>query len=789
MNHMESSTPETVETAPTETHFLEHPPACGNGLVWSRDDGRIAVAADSLVVVMCPRGTNEAGEAFGLVAWKQGVPCLGDSPESFTGYRNSLYTYPDSIQEDEKKGIARSKAQDVGRGRSYDFVKNMLELLSVKDRENGSLKIQTSFRVAELLDDVYFNPDAPKVVSIAWSPSMCSDVGGCLLGVVFDDSSVMLYSVSEAMSASWNPLIDLSRYRNLSGGLSSSCLDIAWSEEIVGATRCFSIIGVVSSDGTVDIFRVTHMSLSLSENKLEERIQYIGKVDIPGERICHMNLAVMEETHELLVLCGCQNGSVFAWSDSFSHLENLDTSVKNMMTEGNNLCIFEKDYLMVSCIDCSMTSDPSDGSRKLLISVGKTVGVVQIYMGGDIDTSKTILESLERGIILQIPRKIDSHTVSGIASLMNGRMVVATSRLGNIITFRIAPDGLLSIGSNPIHHNRGPGKASYKGFGYYGIAASPGGNFIAVAKQAQEPDQAYNRQKQVYQMITQGYIHIQSVVGPDAEVPSITDSLKSCIDGWTLNARETNVSRASLWDIERLATLSERMEPNVERLPEILQHVQDNAGLGLTADKRPCVVRNVSLRHVAVLIHLLRALQKTYDQILSISDLEMVMMKATVERIMATDVVGGETQNLSPLLALDFAVSHQSSHGWIFTDDFVEQVKDLYAVFGEDVIVDGAPPSRQISPSIKDLMAPMSSGSVDESLVAFVSNSNNPSAEPCPVPRCPASLLGILDGGAWACQSCHRSFGCPARPECLLHGGFACTLCAGVVEIDKYFYS
>lgn len=784
--------PEELELARNETHVLEYPPTCGNGIVWNKDDGRIAIASGGLVVVVRPDGKGVGSHAVGLVTWKEGVPCLGDDEECFIDYLNCLNMYTDGLEDDGKKSVSKSTSQDVARGRTFGHVKEMLERLSRVDSESDRRKIQTSIMVSELMDDAYFNSESPKVVSLAWSPGMCSSLGGSLLGVVFDDSSTILYSISESMSVLWTPVLQLSRYREVHPGeLPSVCVGIAWSEEIVYSTSCFSILGVVLGNGSVDLYRVAHVEMSLDGENLDQRIVCVGTIEIPDECITQIRFAVMHEMQEFVAVCGCRSGVVVAWSEPWSSFIDMSNTIdENLITvrEDNHLRIVDHDDLMVSSLDCSITRDASGNAQSLLISVGKTVGVVQLYLGDDLNASESTLASLRRGGMLQVPRTIDCHTVSGLACLMNGKLVVATSRLGNILTLKIPENNSKSatIGLNPVHHNTGPGMASYKGYGYYGIAASPGGNFVALARQAQEPDQAFRRQLQIHQMITQGYLHIQSVVGPGAEVPCILDALKCCIDGWV----QSTIGRASLWDIERLAVLSERMDQSGKEIAKILQMLQDKAGIGLNAQNMPCILTKISIAHVAVLIHALRVIQnQQHSKILSISDLEMVMMKDVVWNLITRSHDGDDTWRLSALLALDFVVSHQKSHGWIFTDNMVQKTKETYSILGEDEYVEEEPPKRQISASIKNLMATMRSGSVEESLRASVLTNNNTSEEPCVVMRCPATLLGMLDGGEWSCQSCHRSFSQPTRPMCFSHGNFACPLCAGIVELDKHFYS
>ena len=42
---------------------------------------------------------------------------------------------------------------------------------------------------------------------------------------------------------------------------------------------------------------------------------------------------------------------------------------------------------------------------------------------------------------------------------------------------------------------------------------SPGGTFVAFCRQSQEPDREFRMQQQIHQMVTQGYLHLQSIVG------------------------------------------------------------------------------------------------------------------------------------------------------------------------------------------------------------------------------------------------------------------------------------
>lgn len=805
---MPKETPARMEFSETtsdimETWVLEYPPTCGNGLAWNKDDGRIAVVAGMVVVVFRPEGGKN--RAFSLVAWKEGIPSLGDDEDSFRRYRDAACAYP-STSDDVKTGASKGTSQDVGRGRTFESLYNVLRKLSDIDQKSDCYKIQTSISVSELLDDAYFSSEAPKVMSIAWSPSMCSNLAGSLLAVVFEDSSTMIYSISESMSALWMPVMNLCQRGTESDGLPSKCVAIAWSDEIAHVSTSISLISVVLANGDVDLYRIFHVSISLDAPALEKRLSYIGRVHLPDECITQVKFTVIradcsdkrQEDDNVVAVLGCRSGAVVAWNIPASRIVNMHEispgqGVRNVLDKKHYTYVVEKDGLMVSSLDCCVILDSSSSRKKVLIGVGKTVGVVQMYLSQDILASKGILTSLKKGDKITVPRTLDSHTISGITCIMNGTLVIATSRLGNMMTLQVPQNGskLATVALDPVHHCKGPGMSSYKGFGFYGIAASPGGNFVAVAKQAQEPDQEYRRQMQIHQMITQGYVHILSLVGPGAEVSSIPKALTSCVDRWAKCVENRNIYRSIMWDIERLSNLLLKMSSDSREISEVLKLLQEKSGIVVNEGNVPGIVGVISPGYVTALIHVLRCLNHPrFERIVDVADLEMVMMRDNIERIISEEASKqNEVHILSALLALDFIISHEKTHKWIFSEDFVAMARAKYGVFGEDVVTDEHPPKRLVSPSIKNLVASMGSGSIQETLLASISTSKKNPNESCIVSRCPASLLVMLDGGEWLCQSCQRCFGIPTRPRHFLNGSFMCTLCAGIVEINKYFYS
>jgi hypothetical protein len=164
--------------------------------------------------------------------------------------------------------------------------------------------------------------------------------------------------------------------------------------------------------------------------------------------------------------------------------------------------LVEADGHFVTAIDSSLCF--SDNSAcKIVVAVGKTAGIMRLYtsdkinIGSEANTYNSTKKALEQGRELLVGHRMDSHSISGVSCLANGNIVVAASRLGNLATFQLPRDSdenqNVKLCVNPIHCLDDEKTDAYKGYGCYGVSASPGGHFVAVARQCLEPDLEYRK--------------------------------------------------------------------------------------------------------------------------------------------------------------------------------------------------------------------------------------------------------------------------------------------------------
>lgn len=499
------------ETTPRETKPLEFLPTSGNSVVWNHEDGLIAVAASAVVTVFHP---SRMDGTVGLAAWKEMVPRLGSPAEEFEDYRARLLREREtrhSTGGDKKKSSASKKADDVNRGGNLG---NLTRLLDLTKKMKGSGRgIEASLGACQLFDDAYWNSELPKITSISWSPSMCSDTGRSVLGVIFDDASAMVFAASDGLTPMWIPLINLSPLVDTLSEDSNSFPDsrftnISWSDAVYDDQTglCFSIISVASQDGGVHLWRMQHLqTLGIDEDqsitRFEERVSYIGHISIAGERVQEMAWTCVphegDRKAELVAVFGCGSGSVAAWRMQSSTLGALDPCSWNEPVDMTDLddnkpvLILPRDSLIVSSLACCLRY--VEQSLQLLICVGKTCGTIQMYASDKISRTQSVEEAMADGHRIHVPHKMDSHSISGTSFHCQGDIVVATTRLGNMVSFKIPrewkPD--ISLIPNPVHGFDGP--LAYKGYGCFGVAASPGGHFIAVVRQALQPDIEYKK--------------------------------------------------------------------------------------------------------------------------------------------------------------------------------------------------------------------------------------------------------------------------------------------------------
>ena len=534
--------PSAEETAVPgrETQPIQFPPQRSNCVQWNKDDGVLAVGAGTVVVLF--DGSRCHGPVS-YAAWREGVPLLmGSSAEDFEKYEECVKR--ERMQEvkadDEKKAKAKQVAKTsshMSRGRDLDDFMETLDMIAGAPGGGG---IHGSLIACDMLQDAYWFLENAKAVSIAWSPCMCSEQGGSLLGVVFDDNSAMVFAPSDSFGPLWVPALNLApgRYdddetveaekktkvgRNDAATemhmfhkrfLSAQYKSINWSdtlkyieeEEIV-----FSVVGVISGYGTMHLWRMKHVVDPVSRaerpsSSCKERMEYIGYICVPDKDVLLASWVSLPRSNMgdtgVVLLLGCSDGRVVAWSTSCSFL------AKTAPCEWNerNLCntdiitVVESDGHFVSAIDSSLRFSDDGSVCKIVVAVGKTAGKVQIYssygipLDGGLNATK---QALEQGRELDVRHKMDSHSISGVSCLANGNFVVAASRLGNVATFQLPSDydesHRVKLCVNPIHCLDDEKTDAYKGYGCYGVSASPGGHFVAMARQCLEPDLEYRK--------------------------------------------------------------------------------------------------------------------------------------------------------------------------------------------------------------------------------------------------------------------------------------------------------
>ena len=659
-----------------------------------------------------------------------------------------------------------------------------------------------------------------------------------MVAVCFDDGSLMLFSKPGLMTAFWVPELNLSRVHVDIAAFQEAkkkrvvqdvvfpgtFLGVVWSKsfkvEATDSSRTYSVIGGITELGELELFRMAHNALGdRTPAGVQSRVVHVGTVRLRGECITQAALVVSAESGnaaEIVAVCGCESGAVMACSVALSDhdVPGIDSKRVDLVEKVESL--LSGDQLMVTslAVTCASGTCPAGGiERQVTIAIGKTVGTIQVFIGG---AAGTLMESIKDGEPASVPEaaRPDMHSISGLAFLTSGRLLVASSRLGNMVTLRV-PD--MELVGNPVHHTRGGNNLQYQGFGCYGLAASPGGAFVALAKQSHEPDREFRMQQQIHQMVTQGYLHIQSVVraegtGPDGDVVMtdadvsspgallhMSEALKTLVFKWV----DSSSPAGALWDAGRMAALLENLLPHGQ-MTETLLAIQREAGVSHTGNDGTLDTWSLNdvgertYRFAAAMMHVLRALQGDYrDQLVRIADWELISMKGHILSIFSQAKHGVEntaTAKLTGLLAIDLVVSAHGSHPWIFPKALVDQATVLYAAFGGD---ESPILGRPISTDLDDkFVAPIttaldgSAASMDQALMAQVVDSSGEPGDPFVVMRCPATLQGNLDGGAWICSSCKRSYGSPPHPTHLglEDGTVACTLCASKVCADIPYY-
>lgn len=561
-----------------ETQVLHFPPDVGNGVQWNPEDATVGVAAGSVVVLFNPSRCNGP---MAYAIWKERVPHLESTDDEFHAYEEMLRE--EGVQHHDAEGTKKANPSSktktsaaVGRGREYANITSFLNVTAHMPVKSGG--IPGAIAAYEMLQDAYWSIDAPQVRALAWSPSGLISTGGCLLSVIFDDESVMLFSPPHRLSPKWLPLINLAptysslgletivddredrfvedgdnnvpkkrcdrkkagvtlsqekKKKNTVGdenqsssaetsvGFHNRILDAkyqatAWSgphkcKDGEGNSKQYSLVSVVSRLGNVHIWRILHVEEIVrdfeSPSRLKQRIEYIGTVEQTNRHVLHVKWISIpgteKESSRMVCIMGCLDGSTVAWGTDSAFLgsvsattfgypgKNLVQQYRRIIGEETIHSLIEKDNKLVCSLDACIRWSP-DQMFKLVVAVGKTVGGIQVFLGGPCRPTQIVnFSAIFTGSSSWTAHdRMDHHSISGLALVSFGAGLIAGSRLGNISSWSIPwclSEELPMKTGNPVHFIDGNNTDSYKGYGCYGISPSPGGNFVAVAKQSMEP--------------------------------------------------------------------------------------------------------------------------------------------------------------------------------------------------------------------------------------------------------------------------------------------------------------
>ena len=323
-----------------------------------------------------------------------------------------------------------------------------------------------------------------------------------------------------ALSVAWSPTVV--------SQLSSSSTDSGVAPNLENsATTAFSIIAIGTKEGRIWLWRCVHPALPAlpgseeqERSSLDQRLSLVGRlpgnlswagvmkwISIPITTLANNNnsnnaaplkgpggaSSSSSTLSSVLVLAvGSSDGRVTLWgadSSTLGHAESLETPLTKWAT------ICAPDLVQVTSLDARFrySSSPNKGPQ-LVIAVGKSAGGLCAWVSQELPVSETpfptlssatdkIRSALRGGEILQLldHSVLSSQSVSGVTLAAGAELLVACCRDGRMETWALPKVGnTLQPSVAPVPCARR--KQKDMGFGAFGVAASPGGTFVAVAR-------------------------------------------------------------------------------------------------------------------------------------------------------------------------------------------------------------------------------------------------------------------------------------------------------------------
>lgn len=342
------------------------------------------------------------------------------------------------------------------------------------------------------------------------------------------------------------------------------------------------------------------------------------------------------------------------------------------------------------------------------------------------------------------------------------------------------------------------------------------------------------RQLQVWQRVTQGYLHMYRLAGPGAAMQDLFGACAMVSQAWV----DKRLPPAALWDAIQLSNMQNGVALSVASPLEneyLQAQQQAEIACGGRADLLvPSVIPESAWRALRAAVTLRRAAaaiaaQATAntvlaegstaagkpDQLLGLVDEgaldrdQMLLLQRQLERLLAppgsstpppvlppssVDVSSTQFQEqlaLYRLLAADCVVAN-TNHPNLMLGLLPLAVR-AYHEAGETPPGEAnafAIPSRSGGTLLDDRPVAMSGGSAAAALTAMF----HEEGQAVGLPRCPATLQVSMGGGRWACRGCSRAYnavpggaagsstgGVLEVPECVLCGGMLGPACPDII--------
>lgn len=307
--------------------------------------------------------------------------------------------------------------------------------------------------------------------------------------------------------------------------LGVSALSVAWSPTILGPPLSsssssngsdplpsggFSFLAIGTKEGRIWLWRCNHPAapalpgtVDQERSNLEQRMSLVGR--LPGNLSwagvlkwisIPVHVAASTSTTPasvLLLVVGSSDGRVTLWGADSSTLGIADT-LETPLTKWAT--IVAPDLVQVTSLDARLRYLGAHGTTgpQLVIAVGKSAGGLCAWVSKELPAAATtystlssaadkVKSALQKGDILEMHDSsvLSSQTVSGVTLAAGAELLVACCRDGTMETWSLPRAGNTlqpSVAPMPCAKR----KQKDMGFGAFGVAASPGGTFVAVAR-------------------------------------------------------------------------------------------------------------------------------------------------------------------------------------------------------------------------------------------------------------------------------------------------------------------